>query len=265
MSTWVIQTNLLDQLQIDEMKDAILKAGGIVVGATVIPFSDGVGLSAEIIGTDVIPYGSTKLTHLGVSRKWSGVYFNDDFCTTAWNLNRTDMLNQNGKEMTVRQLISFADENYDIERESDVQLFIRPVNDLKEFNGTVTTVREIRMWMSSVDSGNFSFSEDTMVALSAPVELIAEQRWFIVDGKVIDGSQYRQQGYHVLTHIPEEQWPELYGRMQKLADVWLPCTTCVMDLAILEDHSVKVIEFNCINSSGFYKHDVQKIVNALNK
>jgi len=266
MSTWVIQTNLLDQKQISDVRKAVLNAGGTVVGATVIPFSDEVGLSEEITGTNVIPYGSTKLTRLGKMNGWSGVYFNDNFCTTVWNSNRKDMLNQDGKEMTVRQLLSYVDENYDLEKDSDKPMFIRPIHDLKSFNGTVTNIREIRMWMSSVDSGNFSFSEDTMVSIAEPVELLSEYRWFIVDGKVIDGSQYKNQGYNIVSHLDSNVFKDRYKRAQKLANRWLPCPTCVMDTAVLEDEVPdRVIEFNCINSSGFYKHDVQKIVNALNK
>jgi hypothetical protein len=49
---------------------------------------------------------------------------------------------------------------------------------------------------------------------------------------------------------------------QELANKWLPDQCCVMDLALVEDE-LKVIEFNCINSSGFYDHDVDAIFKAL--
>jgi hypothetical protein len=49
---------------------------------------------------------------------------------------------------------------------------------------------------------------------------------------------------------------------QSFADKWLPDSCCVMDLALVDD-SLKVIEFNCINSSGFYNHDVSKIFKEL--
>lgn len=35
-----------------------------------------------------------------------------------------------------------------------------------------------------------------------------------------------------------------------------------MDLA-LYDNELKVIEFNCINASGFYDNDIRKIVDAI--
>ncbi len=50
--------------------------------------------------------------------------------------------------------------------------------------------------------------------------------------------------------------------IQKLADKWLPNPTCVMDVALVDDE-YKVIEFNCFNSSGFYKNDINKIVMAV--
>jgi len=46
------------------------------------------------------------------------------------------------------------------------------------------------------------------------------------------------------------------------ADKWLPNRNVVMDLALV-DNELKVIEFNCINCSGFYNHDVRKIFDAL--
>ena len=51
---------------------------------------------------------------------------------------------------------------------------------------------------------------------------------------------------------------------QKLAEGWLPHRNCVMDTALVDD-KLYVIEFNCINGSGFYGHDVSAIFTALAK
>lgn len=101
--------------------------------------------------------------------------------------------------------------------------------------------------------------EDLMIILAAPKKIQAEWRWFIVDGKIVDGSMYRAHGQMRQSH---EKDPMLVREAQQFADIWLPSPCCVMDLALVDDE-MKVIEFNCINSSGFYKHDVDLIFKKL--
>jgi ATP-grasp domain, R2K clade family 3 len=61
----------------------------------------------------------------------------------------------------------------------------------------------------------------------------------------------------------EQLDPEVIAEAQAFADKWLPLDCIVMDLALLTTGEVKVIEFNAINSSGFYACDVKKIFKAL--
>ena len=99
------------------------------------------------------------------------------------------------------------------------------------------------------------------VVLCNPKPIQAEWRWFIVNGKIVSGSMYRCHGQ--LRNIRETD-PAVIEEAQALADMWLPFDTVVMDTAITEDsNDVKVIEFNCINSSGFYDNDVVAIFDAL--
>jgi ATP-grasp domain-containing protein len=49
-------------------------------------------------------------------------------------------------------------------------------------------------------------------------------------------------------------------RKTNMANVWLPAACCVMDTCLLDTGELKVVEFNCINGSGFYDHDVKKIM-----
>jgi hypothetical protein len=254
MVTWVIQTNFLDRDQVDAIAWAARNDGAQVVEAKVIPFSDEIQLSEPVNLTDVIPYGSTKLSKLAYAGNWSGLFFNDNFNTVTWNKNRSDMLNQKAYVMAVKDLANFLKVDHE-----DSVFFIRPIEDLKAFNGTVTDVKEIRNWMNSTESGNFSFSEDTLVSIAPPQHISGEWRWFIVDGKIIDGSMYKIKGQRLTKH---EKDAAIIAEAQKLADVWLPHQTCVMDTALTE-FGVKVIEFNCMNSSGLYCNDIQKIVSAI--
>jgi hypothetical protein len=253
MVTWVLQTNLIDKDQTDAVAFAAKNAGADVIATTVIPFVDDIQMESEPVGKDVIPYGSTKLSRLADKHGWSGMFFDRElFSVPTWLKNRDDMLNDEVEIVSVADLQNFKALDDDV-------YFIRPVEDLKAFNGTVTNAAEIRRWMSSVESGSFAFSTDTMVAISPAQTIQGEWRWFVVDGKVISGSMYRLHGQRL---VQRSTGADIIAEAQKKADMWLPNQTCVMDLA-LTDRGVRVIEFNCFNSSGFYYHDIPKIVEAV--
>lgn len=258
--TWVIQTNLLNDVQMLSVWNSALELGCSVREAIVIPFQDEFGNEDElqkidVEGTVIIPYGSCKLTRISNERGWRGNCFNPrTFDMTIWNRRRNDMLNSGAHFMKVKDTSSFLDGIDD-----DMEWFIRPIHDLKQFNGTVARVGDIKDWMNSTKSGNFSFGEDTEIALSPLQTLYSESRYFVVDGKVVDGSYYRIGGRLVSVHITQA---EALDAAQEKADGWLPHECCVMDLAETDD-GLKVIEFNSINSSGFYDHDVKKIVTAM--
>lgn len=98
-----------------------------------------------------------------------------------------------------------------------------------------------------------------MIVLDTPEEILAEWRYFIVGGKIISGSMYRHKGQ---MHQKAELDADVLTEAQKFANKWLPAPNCVMDLALTND-GVKVIEFNCLASSGFYDNDVKAIFKAL--
>lgn len=255
MATWVIQTNLIDKDQTDSVAFAARNAGADVIAATIIPFCEDIKMDSLPKDNIVIPYGSTKLSRLADEHNWTGLFFDRNlFTVPTWLANRNDMLNECVEILSVADLQNFNAPDAEI-------FFIRPIEDLKAFNGTVTSAKEIRQWMSSIESGNFSFSSDTMVAISPPQTILGEWRWFIVDGQVINGSMYRIRGQRL---SKREEDLEVIVEAQRIADMWLPNSTCVMDTALTEC-GIKVIEFNCINSSGFYYHNISLIVEKMTK
>jgi ATP-grasp domain, R2K clade family 3 len=193
MINWVIQTNYIDSVQVEAIGRCVKNSSANLIGVEVIPFCDDVKLTNQPIGNSVIPYGSTKLSRLAIKNNWSGLFFNDNFNVISWNKNRDDMLNQDSEIMKVSETKVWASDK----PEDDVY-FIRPIEDLKSFNGTVATIKEIKNWMGSVDSGNFSFDESCVVSIATPKNILAEWRWFVVDGKVVDGSLYRIRGQKLM-------------------------------------------------------------------
>jgi hypothetical protein len=151
---------LIDAEQTNTVAFAAMHAGAKVIAAKVLPFVDDIEMESVPEDNAVIPYGSTKLSRLADKHGWTGTFFDRKlFSVPSWLENRHDMLNTDVTIMSVGDLQSL-----DIALElKDELYFIRPTEDLKAFNGTVTNVAEIRRWMSSVESGSFNFSTDTMV------------------------------------------------------------------------------------------------------
>ena len=258
MVTWVIQTNFIDPIQISQIIDVLDSNSIPYVGVHLLPFTDELTLLGSLPeGNKVVPYGTCKLTRLAQLHNWTGMFFDEHkFRVDTWLKNRNDMLNGDVQIMTAKEAaVCFASVP------ADDMYFIRPVKDLKEFNGTVTNAAEISRWTKSVESGNFDVSEDTLVAISPAQKIHAEWRWFIVGGKVVSGSVYRMRGQKL---VQREHDIDVINQAQSLADKWLPHETCVMDVAYTPN-GVKVIEFNCFNSSGFYYHDINAIVLAVTK
>lgn len=260
MATWLLQSNLLDPIQMGQMCDA-LKARDIpYYGCKVIPFVDDI----ECFWTDgepthkkIIPYGSSKLSRLANTMGWTGMFFDlSQFRVDTWLANRDDMLNDDAQFMTVGEL---KDRFTGIP--DDEVYHIRPMEDLKAFNGTLTTAKEIRRWRDSDDSQSFSFRDTTQCVVSSPKNIKAEWRWFIVDRKVISGSTYKWMGQRL---VQREQDQKVIDEAQGFADKWLPDNVCVMDIALTDD-GPKLIEFNCFNSSGFYYHDIGAVVQAVSE
>lgn len=257
MATWVVQANLLSKERQQDVAWALQELDIPYVGVNVIPFSDDMEfLFDEPKGRGIIPYGSTSLIRHAQRYNWSGLFFpKSNFRVEVWNQHRDDMLNSDAEIMTVEE----ASTRF-IHLLDDRELwFIRPVEDLKAFSGTVTTAGEISRWMTSIDVGNFQIEKSTVVAISQPKEILAEWRWFVVGGKIVDGSMYHHRGQFYKKHETDNA---TIHEAQTFADKWLPHETCVMDIA-LTNYGPQVIEFNCLNGSGFYDHDIKKIAKAV--
>lgn len=252
---FVIQWNLMNEEALQKIKSAVEKYPHEYI--EMIPFSR--DINPEQTTKDIIPYGSTLLTTYAYEHGWTGLSFDlskfnyEEACN-----NREDMLNDcsvDSLDSIVDLLTIFSDE--------DQKWFIRPSEDLKQFSGQVMTAKEIIEFLidarECASSGSYHLSGDTKIVLTEPQEIQAEWRWFIVGGKVVSGSMYRAHGQ--MRQIRETD-VNVIAEAQRFADLWLPAPNCVMDLALVGDE-LKVIEFNCINASGFYDSDVEAIIDSL--
>ena len=133
-------------------------------------------------------------------------------------------------------------------------MFIKPSKDLKAFNGGIipagSTVSEY------IHSGHWrkGFEEETIL-IAPTINIFSEYRFFIVDGKVVTGSLYKR-GRDVLYSSEIPQY--ILDKANEYANIYQPSDIFVMDLAETEN-GIKIIEYNCWNSSGFYNSDLDKL------
>lgn len=255
--TWVVQANLLRHSK-EDVALQLRDLGIPFVGVNVIPFSDDLTfLFDEPTGTRVIPYGSAALMRRAIKRGWEGLYFDGErFRVDTWLQNRTDMLNDDSVCLPAGKALEW------IAGRPERHWHVRPVEDLKVFAGLVMRTSEIRDWLTKAEGPmqlTGEFSTETPIAIASARMLKAEWRWFVVGGKIVDGSMYRFDGRPMRRH---EDDVSVIAEAQDFANDWLPHKTCCMDIALTEN-GPRVIEFNCFNGSGFYDHDVAKIVRAV--
>lgn len=264
---FVVQVNLMNEQTLHKIKTAVDNANFPVQYVSILPFTREIVSDAPLEGTDFIPYGSTNMTNVAYSKEWRGCFFDlnkFDYKEYVKNFGNT-MLNDSNCILTAIECIDFL-KNYSKLYKYE-EIFVRPALDLKTFAGFTDTVEHVYEWLcyaaSVIQPDNcYAIAPDTRIVIDRPQNIHAEWRWFIVGGEVIDGSMYR---YMNGLHLSHETDTDVIAEVQKLADQWLPSPCCVMDTCLLAtgENKPRIIEFNCINSSGFYDHDVDKILSAL--
>lgn len=139
-------------------------------------------------------------------------------------------------------------------------LHVRPDSDDKAFIGAVYDAASWRAMLADrADEQKPSIPGDLLCFASPVREIIAEHRCWFVDGDIIEISTYRRSGAFQPERCDD---PSVFSAARELAADHMPIKTVVMDIAETAG-GYKVIEFNPINSSGWYAGDVGAILDAL--
>lgn len=255
MMDFVIQCNMLSNDLLEQVREAVIDLPHKFVG--LIPFGREITSNEPIVGLDHIPYGNTSFVETTSELGWKGLSFDkQELNYRTATLRRDDMLN-NGQIMTAQATLN----SLMIQEDDEEKVFMRPSEDLKIFSGAVLKTREaiefLQRALECSSSDSYKIDPATMIVTSAPKNIMMEWRWFIVNGRVIDGSMYRCNGELKKKHVTDASEVIM---AQSLADKWLPAPCCVMDTCMLSNGVTKVVEFNCINGSGFYDNDVGKVM-----
>lgn len=149
----------------------------------------------------------------------------------------------------------------------DTSVFIKPVNDLKGFEGFIippgTTVRE---HYANKESNFLTENMLLPVHISRNVQTINEEvRCYVVNKKVVTVSRYRFKGQHDMNPLPSKREQEYIAYAQRIIDaIYAPCDNFTIDICVVgEKNTFQVVEYNCLTASGLYECDSNKLFTAL--
>jgi hypothetical protein len=142
------------------------------------------------------------------------------------------------------------------------EFFVRPTGDFKQFTGEVIKRQDFFDWRDRIltlDS-ECDLNRDTSIIISPVQQIQEEYRFFIVAGQTIAGACYKKDGFLVKNMRPTQASVEF---VFDTLDIWQPHKAFVIDIALLPNGEHKIIEYNCINASGFYSCDMKQVLSAI--
>lgn len=246
--TWVVENNRFQERGYDDLLNIL---NSLCYHYEDVRVFDGLlddEMESKIadIGNPIIPLGSWNLMEVAIKKGWKpGVFLNDNFCMTEIRRHYS-VLNQT---FDVRNLLNPG--------ELPNQFFAKPNNDGKIFPGQVFTWSSFQLMRDRLLG--YGVNIDIPIIVSSVQETLREFRFFVVDKKIITGSQYKE-GVRKVTNSFVPIW--IYDFAVDQISKWCPSDCFVIDIADVNGQA-KVIEVNCINCSGFYECNVRSIVGAL--
>jgi hypothetical protein len=265
---WVIQANMYSEEGFERLLETLQRFGLPYSVHKVIPF--GGGIEPEIAvppGDPVIVMGTISMANLAQQRGWTpGSFLNDNFeFAVQWGHWGNHMLNHDAG------LCRFGE----VPPQTD-PFFLRPVDDSKAFVGQVIDYPSYLGWRDKVAAltpeDQATLTLNTRVVVSTNKTIFRECRVFIVDGKAVTASYYK---FGTLKRYDAAVEPELLAWAEARAAEWSPARAYVMDVAVVpydqDDPEgwtkhvtpYKIVEVNNINSAGWYKADMNRLVQAL--
>ncbi len=138
--------------------------------------------------------------------------------------------------------------------------FIKPSRDIKAFNGGILEAgKTINEFIHSAQYQEFYEEE---YAVIAPCQKIyKEYRLFIVEGKVVAGSQYKSGDIvKADAYVPSD----VIKCAKEYASLYQPHDIFTLDIADTPK-GFKIVEYNCWNASGTYKANLKELFTSVQK
>lgn len=252
------QDTNLDIRELTKSFDALQKIGYQAKTFGVIPFTDTLSIDYDLL-VPTIMMGGTKMVKLWIQNKLptNSVVFYDaekfDQCYYSTILG--DYLLNSTAEYTTWGAIR--------DTQLTKPLFTKPSSDLKYFAGTVLypeydmTVESLLRSQKFVDVDLLD-NPDISILINYNIftKIVREYRIFVVNNQIIDISQYMADGKVKWSEFSERD--EIVQFVEKIMGLYSPHDNYVVDVC-LHDGQYKIVEYNCLNCSGMYEIDREKL------
>jgi hypothetical protein len=140
------------------------------------------------------------------------------------------------------------------------EFFIRPTGNNKLFTGTKITLKDFTAWQEREFMESARYHGKSLMA--SPLQIIlSEYRFFVVKGNVVAHSSYMVNGVFDSSGVLQT---DMLSYLYEVIKLFTVADAYVIDIASTPD-GFKIVEFNNLNSSGFYSCDISSIVQAINK
>lgn len=179
--------------------------------------------------------GSYPLSRYVKKKSPKSVFSLDDYTFKDWYkiFGAENMLNPN-PQFALAKDIKWINE----------EMFVRPLLDNKDFNGGI------------FNKNTLKFEGECVAATLQTIN--KEFRFFILDGKVIAKTQYKQNGELFESSLVDEGAISFVKEMIKKFNF----EGYVIDVALVNE-TYKIVELNCLNASGFYSIDLYHFLNEI--
>jgi len=259
---WIIQNNLIAENDRNQFQLACDNLGVSHFEVIVVPFSNELPEFPIDDEFENIYYGSTTFMNniYILLNKPKGLFYNHETFSMENYINKwgEHMLNCDAKIMKVSEFLEMNDFGNET-------MFLRPDGDGKEFDGQVGQVDELKDMVKRMLDYESQMNLETKILLGPAYNLKREWRNYIVDGKVITSSRYRDN--FRLSKSGDDIPTEMIKFVEDRCKEYQPHDVFAMDIAETrhDDGTFRyyIIECGCMNSVGFYHADINKYVEKI--
>lgn len=261
---WIIQDNLIAENDRAQFQKACDDLEISHVEIIITPFSKELPEFPVDEDHENIYYGSTTLMNNIYSNlnKPIGLFYDHETFSMQNYINQWKeyMLNSDARLTTIGNFLKE-------DNAPEEHWFIRPDGDGKEFDGQAAKFKNIQSWMDRVMQYDVNLDKDSEIIVGPAYNIGKEWRNFIVNGKVITSSRYRNN--FKLSKSAEDIPEEMIKFTEDRCKEYQPHEVFAMDIAEVKDEdgtkSYYIIECGCMNSVGFYHADINKYVDSVSQ
>lgn len=143
----------------------------------------------------------------------------------------------------------------------DKEMFVKPTSDLKYFNAGLVEERKTLKMILEEQGLDFKDLKGRTILFSEKQNILGEYRCIFIGNELIGISKYLENGkLDILGHIPSE----IVKKAIEFAKKYHPAEIYTMDICETSLGEIKIVEYNCWNTSGLYNINRKELFKKIN-